>query len=889
MSSSHLGSFFQPQSIAVIGASNRPHRIGHVVMRNLLAGGFAGPIMPVNPKHRSISGVWAYPDVDSLPDLADLAIVCTPPPTVPEIIESLGRRGTRAAIVMTAGFALHPNGPQLRQDLLAAARRHGLRILGTNSLGLLAPKAGLNASFAHTSTLPGKVAFVSQSGALCAAVLDFALGRGVGFSHFVSLGTSLDVDFGDMMDYLANDPGTRAILLYVEQLEERRNFMSAGRAAARNKPVLVVKANRFTADDDIEGALASGTLARPDEVFDAALRRAGMLRVDDVDELFAAFETLARARPITGDRLAILTNGGGAGVMAADTLLAGGGKLAHFSAETVRKLDAVLPEGWTHANPADIRVDAAPKRYGDALAALVDAPEADAVLVLHAPTALVDAEEPARAVVKVAKEIGGNILTAWVGEHAAAKAREQFGKAGLPTYDTPNRAVRAFLHMANYWRNQELLMQTPPAALEDFRPARGTARLVIEAALLAGRDTLDEPEAKAVLTAYGLPVVETHIAQTPAEAAAVADGIGYPVALTVMAANLTRKWDVGGVALNLESREAVQSAAQGMLRRLDEARPGTSCDGFTLQRMVSRRNARQLIIGVTTDRVFGPVILFGEGGRAVEIIRDHAIGLPPLNMVLARELIDRTRISRLLSAYLDRPAVDLDRICLTLMKVSQMIIDLPEIVGVDINPLFADDRGVTVVDAHMKVARFTGVERSRLAIRPYPAALEEPATLKDGTPVLLRPIRPEDAPAHEALMVSLSPEDLRFRFFNLVGRLRPSQMARFTQIDYDREMAFIATRDGRTLGVVRTVTDADNERAEIAITVHPAARGTGIGPVLIDKMVRYCRKHGTGMVVGEVLAENRAMIKLAQKTGFSVRRGEDDDVVEIELPLRGNI
>ncbi len=875
---------FRPGSIAVVGASNKPHRVGQVVMRNLLAGGFDGPIMPVNPRHRSISGVWAYPGIGSLPMAPDLAVVCTPAATVPGILDELGRHGTRAAIVLSGGFGREAVAPEA---MMAAARPHGLRLLGPGSLGLLIPKIGLNASFAHVPAQPGRVAFVSQSGALCAAVLDWAKGRGIGFSHFVSLGDCADIDFGEVMDYLANDPGTRAILLYVETMPRRGGFMAAGRAAARNKPVLVVKANRHRGRGDPEAALLTASaLADPDEVFDAAVRRAGMLRVDDIDELFAAFETLARARPLGGDRLAILTNGGGAGAMAADALIGGGGQLAALSEQTTAKLDAALPDGWSRDNPAEIPIGTAAEGYERALSVLVDAPEADAVLVMHAPNALLPPEEPAGAVVKVVREIGGNVLTSWVGEAGVVKARRRLAEAGVPTYDTPGRAVRAFLHMANYRRNQDMLMEAPPAALEDFRPARGTARLVIEAALGAGRETLSEAEAKAVLTAYGLPVVETRLAETPEAAAELAAAIGLPVALSIQAPGLTRKWDVGGVALNLETPEAVRAAAAAMTSRLEGQRPGLRHEGFAVQRMVSRQNARQLFVGVATDRVFGPVILFGEGGRAVEIIRDHAIGLPPLNMVLARELIGRTRISRLLGAYLDRPAVDMDAICHALMKISQLVIDIPEICELDANPLFADDHGVTIVDAHIKVAAYRGPESRRLAIRPYPADLEEPARLKDGTPVLLRPIRPEDGPAHRRLLESLTEQDLRFRFFGRVGAVSKGQIARFTQIDYDREMAFVAVRDGETLGVVRTVTDPDNQRAELAITLSPSMRGTGLAPVLMDKMIRYARARGTRLLAGEIMAENRPMIGLAKKAGFAIRRHpEDEDTVEMVMEL----
>jgi acetyltransferase len=887
MSARNLHALFAPGSIAVIGATDRPGHVGRVVLGNLLRAGFSGPIFPVNRSRRSVGGVWAYPDIESLPDTPDLAVICTPAAPVPEIIAALGRRGTRAALLLNSGYdqPVAPGGPLLGGLVRAAAAPYGLRILGGDSLGVLVPRHALDASFSHVPAQPGKIAFVSQSGAFSAAVLDWAAARGIGFSHFISLGGCIDVDFGDVLDYLAGDTETRAILLYVEEIRQRGSFLSAGRSAARNKPVLVVKVDRVREEEDVAAAtLASGALATPDEVFDAAVRRAGMLRVDDIDELFAAVETLARARPPVGDRLAIVTNGGGAGAVAVDALLSGGGHLAHFSDDTLTKLRGQVPAVVACGNPLDIRLAADGQRYAAVLETLIDAPEADAVLVVHSPNALVPAEQPAEAVVETVKDLGGHVFASWIGEAGVIQARKALTAAGIPSYDSPIRAVRAFLHMVNYRRNQALLMQTPPSALEDFRPAEGMARLVIEAVLAQGREVLSEPEAKAILTAYGLPVIVTHVAADAAEAAYIAERIGFPVAVTVVAPEVTRKWDVGGVALNLESADAVHTAALGMEARLAARRPGVRLEGFTVQRMVSRHNARQLIIGVATDAVFGPVILFGEGGRAVEIIRDHAIGLPPLNMVLARELVGRTRISRLLSAYLDRPAANVDAICETLMKVSQMVVDLPELVEVDINPLFADDRGVTVVDAHMRVARYRGRPQDRLAIRPYPKALEEQAVLRDGRAVLLRPIRPEDEPAHQVLISHMTPEDLRMRFFG--GRLRRDQVARFTQIDYDREMAFIATvtdaaGQAETLGVVRAVRDADNQRAEFAVVVRPDLKGQGLGPLLIDKMIGYLRAQGVKVMSGEVLAENYAMLALAAKMGCRERPGAESGVVEV--------
>jgi acetyltransferase len=885
----NLKHLFTPESIAVVGASNRG--TGAVIMRNLLAGGFAGPIMPVNPRHRAVAGVLGYPDIASLPLTPDLAVIATPPEAVPGLIEELGTRGTRAAVVVSGGLHRRTDaaGHNLRELMLETARRFDLRLLGTNTLGLLVPKARLNASFSHVAALPGKVAFVSQSGALCTAVLDWAHAKGIGFSHFISLGDSTDIDFGDVLDYLAGDYDTQAILLYIESISERRNFVAAARAAARNKPVVAIKAGRQPPGlgDPAGAATHAAALAGPDDVFDAVLRRAGILRVQHIEELFAAVETLSRGRRIKGERLAVLTNGGGTGAMATDELAAGGLTPAELSAPTLAALEAALPRTWSYHNPVDINVDASGARYAEALRVLLRAPEVDAVLVIHSPTALASSEEVARAVIKTAAEHGpGRLLSSWVGAEAVAGARRLFAEAGIASYETPRSAINAFLHLVNHGRNREMLMQTPPSWPIEFRPQLAQARQRVEAALTEG--VMAESQALALLADYGLPTVEIVLAADAEAAVVVAARLGFPVALTVHSPDIGRKREVGGIALYLENAEAVRSAAAGMLARVRQAQPAARLDGFTVQHMVPRPHARQLLLGVRTDPLFGPVIVFGEGGRAVELSREHAVGLPPLNLPLARDLISRTRIWRLLQASPARPAADIDALCLALVKVSQLIVDLPEIVELDINPLFADENGVTAAGAHLRLA--PAGRRGRLAIRPYPEGLEERWRLRDGREVLVRPIRPEDEPAHADFLARMAPQDLRYRFFSDVRHFEHSQMARFTQIDYDREMAFIAVGEdaqGRpqTLGVVRTVTDPDNQRAEFAVTVRSDLKGAGLGRRLLEKMIGYCRGQGTKLFYGEVLADNAPMLRLARQLGMTVRPGAEADIVEVSLPL----
>ncbi|NQU69036.1 MAG: bifunctional acetate--CoA ligase family protein/GNAT family N-acetyltransferase, partial [Rhodospirillales bacterium] len=679
------------------------------------------------------------------------------------------------------------------------------------------------------------------------------------------------------------------ILLYIESIHKRRNFMSAARAAARNKPTLVIKSGRFA-----EGAKAAashtGALAGSDIVYDAAFRRAGMLRVHDIEELFAAVETLARGRPLHGERLAIMTNGGGLGVMAVDDLIEGGGVLAGLSKKTLSALDSVLPETWSRSNPVDIIGDASGERYAATLKILSQDKGVDAVLVMHAPTGTASSTDAAQAVIDSASKTKTYILTSWVGGESVAQARNMFADTGIPTYATPDQAVNGFLHMVNYRRNQELLMETPLAAPTEFRPDVDKVRALVAEALKTETTMMREPEAKAVLAAYGIPTIETHIATTSRDAAEIARKIGFPVALKILSEDIPHKSDVGGVNLFLESPEAVRGAAEIMLETIAEKLPNCRIEGFTVQKMALRPGAHELIIGVASDPIFGPVILFGQGGTAVEIIADRAVALPPLNMRLARELIDRTRIVRLLTGYRDRPPIDMDALCLTLMQVSQLVIDIPELVELDINPLFADDKGVLALDARIGLDAKAAQIPQRLAIRPYPGELEEIFSMPSGRKILLRPIRPEDEPQHYKFIASLSPEDIRFRFFGLVKTLPHSQMARFTQIDYDREMAFIASGvdeggGNETLGVVRTITDPNNEATEFAIVVRSDLKGQGLGSKLLGKMIAYCKGRGTRRMVGQILRENHRMLELASKIGFQRHHIEDETAVEVTLDL----
>ena len=869
MSIRNLDALFSPSSVAVFGASARPASVGNTVWRNL-HGQFTGRLYPVNPKYTELDGVRVYADVSALPEVPDLAVICTPAASVVKLIRQLGERGTRAAIVVTAGL-----DKATTQAMLEAARRHTLRILGPNCIGLLVPHLGLNASFAHIGARPGELAFVSQSGALVTAMLDWAASRDIGFSHFVSLGEHADVDFGDMLDFLGSDPKTRAILLYIESVEESRKFMSAARAAARNKPVIVVKAGRSSAGQ-AAAASHTGALAGSDAVFDSAIARSGMLRVLTLPDLFLAAETLARFRDGPSASLTVLTNGGGAGVLAADEASALGVPLAQLDADMLARLNAVLPANWSHANPVDIIGDAPAPRYVAALEALGQ-DTGSAVLFIHAPTAIVPSTEIARALLPLVTASPRRVLGCWLGDAAVAQARQTFRDAGVPDFNTPEDAVRAFSFLRNYRLHQEELLQTPARRSAAHAPDLPAIRSIVDAVLADGRELLTEAEAKALLGAAGLPVVPTRVVGPGAdEAQAAADALGYPVVVKILSHTISHKSDVGGVRLNIGNAAELREVCASMLARVRELRPDADVQGFTVQPMVRLKHAHELIVGASVDRVFGPVILFGAGGTAVEVLADRALSLPPLNTPLALAQIARTRIAKLLKGYRDEPAADTDAVAQVLVSVSQLLAEVPEIAELDINPLLVNHETAVALDARVRVSAKKPAGAANFAIQPYPVELVESWDWQhEGIrqPVTLRPIRPEDEPQHRAFLEQLAPEDIRLRVFYSRRSIEHSELARLTQIDYAREMAFIATRhtaDGgeETLGTVRATVDPDNHTAEFGVIVRSDLKGSRLGHRLMEKMIGHLRAHGTRLLVGTVLRENRAMLELARSLGF---------------------
>ena len=891
MSIRHLESLFQPASVALIGASDQPGSLGTQILRNLQGGGFSGPIWLVNPKHAQIAGQMAWPDVKSLPGVPDLAVICTPAATVPGLIAALGAKGTRCAIVISAGMGqAGPDGQTtLQQAMLDAARPYLLRILGPNCIGLIVPGVGLNASFAPGNALPGKLAFVTQSGALATAMLDWAKDRNIGFSHFISLGDRADVDFGDVLDYLACDASTRAILMYAESISAARKFMSAARQAARNKPVIVVKAGRAPSGARA-AASHTGALAGSDVVLDAAFRRAGMLRVDTLEALFDAAETLAHARPFRGERLAVVTNGGGAGVLAADALQLAGGTLAELSPQTLQALNACLPPNWPHANPVDIIGDAPVARYTDAVRVLLAAPEVDAVLFMHAPTAVVPANAIAQACLPLLTASAKPVLACWLGGSAVAQARQASALANVPSYATPEQAVAAWMQMVNFARHQAALQQLPITVVDESPVATQAARALLQKAVARGETWLAGRDTAALLRAYGIPTVASRQVESLDAALAAADQIGYPVALKVVSPQIVHKSDVGGVALNLRNAGELRAAEQAMRAQSAQQLAQALISGYTVQTMVQRPGALELIVGIASDPVFGPVLLLGRGGTQVELSSQHTVALPPLNDSLARDMVWRSQLSTLLAGYRGQSAADVGALIDTLLKVSRMASELPELAEMDLNPLLVDAQGVLALDARLKLRVPAVGEASRLAICPYPAELEETVAL-GGTSFLVRPIRPQDGQRLLDFYARADPSDMRLRFFFTRRAVPHSEVARYSQIDYDREMTFVALATdahGETTIVAEAsaLSDPDHVSAQFAIQVASDWQGKELGHLMLGKLIAYLRSRGTRELTGLCLNENTGMAALARSLGFTVAaRSIASDTVAMTLTL----
>ena len=888
----YLEHLFMPTSIAVFGASERPESVGARVFQNLLEAGFNGTVYAINPKYELVRGLPCYPSLDQLRQAVDLAVIATPARTVPDIIRACGNHHVKAAVVVSAGFGERErNGKALERVLLDEARRAGLRLLGPNCLGLIRPSIGLNATFSNNVADAGSLALVSQSGALCTAILDWASSHSIGFSLIVSMGSAVDVGFGDVLDYLALDPSSRSILMYVEGLRDARRFMSGLRAAARLKPVVVIKAGRH-AEGSRAAITHTGTLVGSDDVFNAALERAGVVRANTIEQLFAAAQLLSSSQRIRGDRLAIVTNAGGPGVMATDRAVDQGIHLAELSPATLETLDAGLPDSWSHSNPIDILGDATPDRYRAAVTACLADGAVDGALVMLTPQAMSQPTEAAQALIEAAAPSEKPVLACWLGEQQVQHGRELFANAQIPSFVNPETAIEAFGYLVDHHHNQRMLMQTPGPLAELDPPDIAGAQMIIEGALAARRTLLTPLETRAILAAFQIPTVPAITAHSPNEALAAAECLGFPVAMKIVSPDITHKSDVNGVRLNVEGADSVRHVYNDLMASVRMINSEARLVGVSVENMYRHPHGRELFVGVIQDPVFGPVISFGAGGTAVEVLQDRAIALPPLNEHLARTLVGKTRVSRLLDAFRNLPPIQTEALTRVLLRISEMVCELPQITALDINPLMADDEGVSALDARIIVHDHPPGHRryDHMAIHPYPSHRVSHFQLADGTEVTIRPIRPEDAEIEREFVRCLSPEARYFRFLQAMRELSQELLIRFTQLDYHRELALIATvptDTGETeVGVARFFPNPDGLSAEFAVVVADEWQHHGIGARLMTLLLDAARENGLAQIEGEVLAQNAKMLHFTEKLGFTAaKKPEDPSLVIVTKTL----
>ncbi|MQY51069.1 bifunctional acetate--CoA ligase family protein/GNAT family N-acetyltransferase [Rhodocyclus tenuis] len=891
----YLTSLFEPKSVAVIGASERENSVGAILFRNIVSAGYKGRLYPINPRHETVQGVQAYKSIEEIGARVELAVIATRPQLVPGIVEQCGRSGVKNVIVITSGFAESGHsGAALERKMMEIARSYNVRVLGPNCLGIIRPELGLNATFASVNAAAGNLALVSQSGAMCSSVLDWAKSNRVGFSTVISLGSTADVDFGEILDYLIYDNRTHYILLYVEGIRNARRFMSALRSAARIKPIILLKAGRHAA-----GSAAvqthSGMIAGSDVVFDAAVRRAGVVRVKNVGQLFYASKALAsKFRPL-GKRLAIITNGGGPGAMAADRAGDLDIPLAELSLSTMQALNAALPASWSHGNPVDIGGDATPERYREAILAVAQDPEVDGMLVMLSPQAMTQPMEVAKAVIAASDQTDKAMLTCWMGEEQVAEARLLMEDAAIPAFRMPETAVELYFHISTYYRNQKLLLQTPEPTSRQVRPETEGAKMLVEAVLQERRKVLSEMESKAILRAFRVPVAQTMVARTPTEALLLAEQIGFPIAMKVDSPDLVTKTDAGGVRLNLTNALAVRNAYHDIIETVQKKRPHARINGVSIEPYLDRPHGRELMVGVVRDPIFGPVITFGAGGADVEIFSDRAVALPPLNRFLAQDLIRSTKASRLLGEFRNMPPINQEALEEVLLNISEMVCELPWLQELDLNPLIVDEHGAIAADARIVLDYMppSGDRYSHMAIHPYPVHLIHDWQLPDGRVVTVRPIRPEDAEMEQDFVKRMSDESKYFRFMDTLRELTQAMLVRFTQIDYDREMALVAilhNDDGKDeeIGVARYVTNPDGESVEFALAISDDWQKHGIGRKLMTALIDCARAKGFRTIVGDVLSLNTKMFRLMTSLGFTVHpHPEDPAVKRVVKPLQG--
>ncbi len=890
-----LDAIFRPGSVAVIGATDEDGSVGRTVMRNLINNPFGGTVYPVNPNRPSVSGIKAYSSVSEVPEPVELAVIVTPAPTVPGIMRECAEAGVEGAIVISAGFKeADEEGAELERQVLEEARRGRIRVIGPNCLGVMSPKSGLNATFAGAMAKPGNVGFLSQSGALCTAILDWSLEENVGFSHFVSVGSMLDVDWGDLIYYLGDDSKTKSILIYMESIGDARSFLSAAREVALTKPVIVIKAGRTEAASHAATS-HTGSLAGSDEVIDAAFRRSGVVRVESISDLFDMAEVLSKQPRPKGPKLTVITNAGGPGVLATDALVADGGELAQLSPETIESLDGFLPAHWSHGNPIDVLGDAGPERYDRALEVAAKDQGSDGLLVVLTPQDMTDPTGTVRSLEHHAKTRGKPVLASWMGGSAVEEGEKILSQAGIPTFGYPDNAARIFDHMWRYTYNLRATYETPEFVEEDGID-RERAEEIVADARDEGRPLLTEWEAKGLLAAYGIPTVETRVAHDADETVRHAEALGYPVVLKLYSETITHKTDVGGVMLDLQDAEAVREAYASIESSVAEKAGAGHFEGVTVQPMVSTEGY-ELIVGSSIDPQFGPVLLFGSGGQLVEVYKDTTLALPPLTTTLARRMMERTRIVEALKGVRGRAPVDLGALEKLLVRFSQLIVEQPFVRELDINPLLASSEHLVALDARVVLhdPEIEEAELPRTAIRPYPNQYVSQAETKDGAPIIVRPIRPEDEPLMVRFHESLSERSVYMRYFhamNLTRRTAHERLTRICFIDYDREMALVAegtnpeTGEPEILGVARLSRHHSVlSEAEFSILVNDDFQLQGVGTVLMEKILEVARDEGLHRLIAEILPENRAMQRLSRKFGFNLHRDVTGGVVRADLDL----
>ena len=889
MSIDNMDRIFRPESIAVVGASERKGSVGAALMHNLIERGFPGEIHPINPKHRKLWKLPACPSIKDLNAPVDLAVIATPITSAPLIVKECADAGVGGVVIISAGGKeIGKQGQQLEAAIKKEAAQSGLRIIGPNCLGIVSSRAKLNASFANQMPISGKMAFLSQSGAICSSILDLSIKENIGFSHFVSLGSMLDVDFGDMIDYLGGQPEVRSIVMYIESLTRFRNFMSAARTVSRVKPIIALKAGRSAA-----GALAAashtGALAGEDAVYDAALKRAGVLRVKTFEELFDCAELVAKQPKPRGPGLVIITNAGGPGVMAADTLAEYGYNPVSLSTETLEKMDEILPAYWSKRNPIDMLGEATPELYRKVVEICLRAVEVNGILILSAPQALTDTAEAATALVDLIQDAPIPVITSWIGGAAMQNGRDIFNRAGIPTFDTPERAVRAFMDIYRFSKNIEMLQEIPSRFPSELKFDRKKAKDLIQTGLETENILLTEMEAKELLSAYGIPVDRIESAVNKEEAVNIAEAMGFPVVLKINSRDITHKSDAKGVLLDLKNEKEIRDAFDRIIKNAQAYNPKARIDGVTIQPM-RKRPDYELILGAKQDRDFGPVILFGMGGVLTEVLKDRAIALPPLNRLLAKRLMEETKVYKVLKGYRDISPANIQLLEEILIRLAQLVTDFSEIEELDINPLFVNEKNACAIDARVLLKPPDKPAPLHLVISPYPDQFEEHTQTGMGIDIFVRPIRPEDAPLLVGLFESLSPRSVYLRFFSPMKRLPHSMLSLFTQIDYDRHIALVALSESKSkeemLGVARIILERNLKEAEFSVVVGDQWQGKGIGAALLQRCLSIARDQGLEKVTGVVLAENTQMLALGKKMGFKSKKVMGVNEYELSLDFR---